>query len=133
MEPSFGWHDPTMAIQMHGLRTVIYPAPDLGAATAWWTQLLGQPPYFEEPFYVGFEVAGYELGLLPDADPADGALDVLGSRRRSGRHGRSGGGRSHGACCGVRGRRRHRDRLGSYAQRRHPGTDLQPELQGSGD
>ena len=78
MEPSFGWHDPTMAIQLHGLRTVIYPAPDLDAATAWWTQLLGQPPYFEQPFYVGFEVAGYELGLLPDADPADGALTYWG-------------------------------------------------------
>ena len=31
-------------------------------------------PYFNEPFYVGFAVAGYELGLLPDANPADGAL-----------------------------------------------------------
>ncbi|MFI5036804.1 MAG: VOC family protein [Acidimicrobiales bacterium] len=56
-----------------GLRTVIYPAPDLAGATAWWTQFLGYPPYFDEPFYVGFSVAGYELGLLPDADPAEGA------------------------------------------------------------
>jgi len=31
-----------------------------------------------EPFYVGFDVAGYELGLLPDADPADGALTYWG-------------------------------------------------------
>ena len=31
-----------------------------------------------EPFYVGFEVAGYELGLLPDADPALGALTYWG-------------------------------------------------------
>jgi predicted enzyme related to lactoylglutathione lyase len=61
-----------------GLRTVIYPSPDLAAATAWWTTVLGQPPYFEEPFYVGFEVAGYELGLLPDGDPADGALTYWG-------------------------------------------------------
>jgi catechol 2,3-dioxygenase-like lactoylglutathione lyase family enzyme len=56
-----------------GLRTVIYPAPDLAAATAWWTGFLGFPPYFDQPFYVGFDVGGYELGLLPDADPADGA------------------------------------------------------------
>lgn len=63
-----------MAITAHGLRTVIYPAPDLEAAKAWWTGLLGFGPYFDQPFYVGFEVAGYELGLLPDGDPTDGAL-----------------------------------------------------------
>jgi catechol 2,3-dioxygenase-like lactoylglutathione lyase family enzyme len=65
-------------IALEGLRTVIYPAPDLAAATAWWSSLLGFPPYFDEPFYVGFNVAGYELGLLPTADPADGALTYWG-------------------------------------------------------
>jgi len=67
-----------MSISVLGLRTVIYPAPDLAAATAWWSALLGSAPYFEEPFYVGFNVAGYELGLLPTADPADGALTYWG-------------------------------------------------------
>ena len=57
-----------------GLRTVIYPAPDLTAAKTWYASVLGQAPYFDEPFYVGFNVGGYELGLLPDADPTDGAL-----------------------------------------------------------
>ena len=52
-----------------GLRTAIYPAPDLAAAKAWYTNLLGQAPYFDEPFYVGFSVGGFELGLLPDAIP----------------------------------------------------------------
>ena len=42
-----------------GLRTIIYPAPDLAASKAWFTQLLGLQPYFDEPFYVGFDVAGY--------------------------------------------------------------------------
>jgi catechol 2,3-dioxygenase-like lactoylglutathione lyase family enzyme len=65
-------------LQLHGLRTVIYPAPDLAAAKAWWTGLLGFEPYFDEPFYVGFEVAGYELGLHPDADPADGPVTYWG-------------------------------------------------------
>jgi len=63
-----------MAITLDGLRTVIYPSPDLDAAKAWWTALLGVGPYFDEAFYVGFEVGGYELGLLPDGDPSDGAL-----------------------------------------------------------
>jgi catechol 2,3-dioxygenase-like lactoylglutathione lyase family enzyme len=54
-----------------GLRTVIYPAPDLAAAKAWYTEALGFAPYFDEPFYVGFEVGGYELGLQPEAQTAE--------------------------------------------------------------
>jgi catechol 2,3-dioxygenase-like lactoylglutathione lyase family enzyme len=64
----------TMALNLQGLRTVIYPSPDLEAAKAWWTEVLGEPPYFDEPFYVGFNVADYELGLLPDGDAEDGPL-----------------------------------------------------------
>lgn len=52
-----------------GLRTAIYPAPDLAAAKRWYSQLLDAKPYFDEPFYVGFQVGGFELGLLPDATP----------------------------------------------------------------
>src|SRR4029078_3264774 len=63
-----------MSTPLRGLRTVIYPAPDLEGAKAWWTALIGTGPYFDEPFYVGYEVGGYELCLLPTADPADGAL-----------------------------------------------------------
>jgi hypothetical protein len=63
-----------MSIPLEGLRTVIYPAPDLDSAKQWWTALLGIDPYFDQPFYVGFSVAGYELALMPDANPADGAL-----------------------------------------------------------
>ncbi len=49
-----------------GLRTVIYPATDLAASKAWYEKVLGFAPYFYEPFYVGFNVGGYELGLIPD-------------------------------------------------------------------
>ena len=53
-----------------GLRTVIYSAPDLERAKAWYTSVLGIEPYFDEPYYVGFNVGGYELGLDPNAkDP----------------------------------------------------------------
>ncbi len=67
-----------MAVTLLGLRTVIYPSPDLDAAKAWWTTFLGIEPYFVESFYVGFEVAGYELGLLPVGDRADGAITYWG-------------------------------------------------------
>jgi len=61
-----------------GLRTVIYPAPDLPASKAWFTKIIGRDPYFDEPFYVGYEVGGYELGLNPNADVADGAVTYWG-------------------------------------------------------
>jgi catechol 2,3-dioxygenase-like lactoylglutathione lyase family enzyme len=61
-----------------GLRTVIYPAPDLAAAKAWYKTLLGQDPYFDQPFYVGFSVGSYELGLDPNADVAVGPVAYWG-------------------------------------------------------
>lgn len=61
-----------------GLRTVIYPAPDLAASKDWFTELLGIEPYFSEPFYVGFAVAGYELALDPAGDPKLGAITYWG-------------------------------------------------------
>lgn len=66
---------------LRGLRTTIYPAPDLAAQTAWWTARLGHGPYFAEPFYVGFAVGGFELGLDPDADPALGTRTYWGVER----------------------------------------------------
>ena len=52
-----------------GLRTAIYPAPDLPAAKLWYSKVIEQAPYFYEPFYVGFSVCVFELGLLPSAQP----------------------------------------------------------------
>ena len=46
-----------------GLRTVIYNPGDLEKGKAWYSQVLEKAPYFDEPFYVGFNVGGYELGL----------------------------------------------------------------------
>lgn len=48
-----------------GLRTVVYHVEDLDEAKAWYTRALGTSPYFAEPYYVGFSVGGYELGLHP--------------------------------------------------------------------
>ena len=48
-----------------GLRTVIYHVPDLQRAKAWYSTVFEVQPYFDEPFYVGFNIGGYELGLDP--------------------------------------------------------------------
>lgn len=62
--------------QATALMTAIYPAPDLAKAKSWYTGAFGVTPYFDEPFYVGFNVAGYELGLVP----AEGDLHQPGNR-----------------------------------------------------
>ena len=51
---------------LQGLRTAKYSAKDLGQAKVWYTKVLGKDPYFDQPFYVGFNVGGYELGITPD-------------------------------------------------------------------
>jgi catechol 2,3-dioxygenase-like lactoylglutathione lyase family enzyme len=67
-----------MTVTLQGLRSLIHPVADIDAAKAWWTDLLGYPPYFDEPFYVGFEVAGYELGLFKSDEPEIGAFTYWG-------------------------------------------------------
>lgn len=49
-----------------GLRTVIYRVPHIETAKKWYANAFGVQPYFDEPFYVGFNIGGYELGLQPD-------------------------------------------------------------------
>ena len=62
-----------------GLRTAIYPAPDLDGAKRWYAEMLGVAPHFDEPYYVGFSVGGFELGLVPDGVPGiDGPKPLWG-------------------------------------------------------
>ena len=57
-------------MMFHGLRTAIYHVGDLDRAKEWYGVVLGIQPYFDEPFYVGFNVGGFELGLQPDESGA---------------------------------------------------------------
>jgi predicted enzyme related to lactoylglutathione lyase len=52
-----------------GLRTAIYPVPDMEQGKAWYTSVFGVAPYFDQPFYAGYAVGGFELGLIPDGTP----------------------------------------------------------------
>jgi predicted enzyme related to lactoylglutathione lyase len=66
-----------------GLRTAVYHVDDIGKGKNWYTQVLGVEPYFDQPFYVGYNIGGYELGLQPDENPstgerADGAVAYWG-------------------------------------------------------
>src|SRR5690349_9955625 len=57
---------------IRGLRTAVYHVVDLARAKAWYTQVLDREPYFDQPFYVGFSVGGFELGLVPTAKGGPG-------------------------------------------------------------
>lgn len=52
-----------METSLLGLRTTIYKVSDIEAAREWYTKVLGVEPYFNETYYVGFSIKGYELGL----------------------------------------------------------------------
>jgi predicted enzyme related to lactoylglutathione lyase len=54
---------------IQGLRTVVYHVSDLERTKAWYNLVLEQQPYFDQPFYVGYAVGGFELGLIPDGKP----------------------------------------------------------------
>lgn len=60
-----------MAPAILGLRTTVYKVPDLEKAKDWYGKAFQVAPYFDEPFYVGFNVGGYELGLMPDDMASD--------------------------------------------------------------
>ena len=48
-----------------GIKTVLHPVSDLAAAKAVYTALLGVAPQSDEPYYVGFEAEGQQIGLVP--------------------------------------------------------------------
>lgn len=52
-----------------GIKTVLHPVSDLATATAVYTALLGVPPQIEGTYYVGFELDGHHIGLVPDGGP----------------------------------------------------------------
>jgi predicted enzyme related to lactoylglutathione lyase len=59
-----------------GLRTAVYYVNDMSEGRDWYSSILGISPYFDEPFYVGFNVAGFELGLHPDEGKSKGEGQV---------------------------------------------------------
>ncbi len=50
-----------------GIKTVLHPVTDLEKAKAVYTALLGMEPTSDSPYYVGYEAAGQQIGLVPNA------------------------------------------------------------------
>ena len=53
-----------------GIKTVLHPVSDLAAAKAMYTALLGVEPAADAPYYVGYDVEGQHIGLVPGGDMA---------------------------------------------------------------
>lgn len=62
---------------MLGLRTTIYKVGDIQKATEWYAKAFETAPYFNEPFYVGFNIKGYELGLQPEEEPTTDKVESV--------------------------------------------------------
>jgi predicted enzyme related to lactoylglutathione lyase len=52
-----------------GIKTVLHTVTDLTAAKRVFTALLGAPPTADSDYYVGYDVAGQHIGLVPAAGP----------------------------------------------------------------
>jgi predicted enzyme related to lactoylglutathione lyase len=52
-----------------GIKTVLHPVSDMAAAKPVYSALLGVPPQTDESYYVGFEAAGQQIGLVPRGGP----------------------------------------------------------------
>jgi predicted enzyme related to lactoylglutathione lyase len=48
-----------------GIRTVLHPVSDLAKAKPVYTALLGAEPTADSAYYVGYDVAGQHIGLVP--------------------------------------------------------------------
>ena len=60
-----------------GLRTCIYLVADINEAKQWYASVFGVKAYFDEAYYVGFNIGGYELGLLPEEKPTTEKADSV--------------------------------------------------------
>ena len=56
-------------ITTHGITTVLHPVADLAAAKPVYTALLGIEPQTDSPYYVGYDVGGQHIGLVPGGGP----------------------------------------------------------------
>jgi len=66
-----------MSTEILGLRTCAYLVADLKKAKEWYTEAFNTQPYFDEPYYVGFNIGGYELGLMPTDNPSPSKADSV--------------------------------------------------------
>ena len=51
-----------------GIKTVLHPVSDLAKAKPVYTALLGTEPQHDAEYYVGYDVEGQHIGLVPNSE-----------------------------------------------------------------
>ena len=59
----------TTSSSTQGIKIVLHPVSDMAAAKPVYTALLGIPPQADSDYYVGFDVEGQHIGLVPGGGP----------------------------------------------------------------
>lgn len=62
---------------MLALRTTIYKVGNIEEATEWYSKAFETASYFNEPYYVGFNIVGFELGLQPEENPTTDKIESV--------------------------------------------------------
>jgi predicted enzyme related to lactoylglutathione lyase len=52
-----------------GIKIVLHPVSDMDAAKSVYAALLGIQPQADSPYYVGFDIGGQHIGLVPGGGP----------------------------------------------------------------
>lgn len=55
--------------ETQGVKTILHPVADLEKAKAVYSALLGLEPQVDSPYYVGYQTAGQQIGLVPGGGP----------------------------------------------------------------
>ncbi|GIG90543.1 VOC family protein [Plantactinospora endophytica] len=53
-----------------GVRTILYPVRNLAEAKELFTRLAGRGPVADSPYYVGYDLDGQHIGLVPNGHDA---------------------------------------------------------------
>lgn len=55
-----------------GVKTILYPVRDLARAKELFTRLLGVQPAADSPYYIGYDIDGQQIGLVPNGHASQG-------------------------------------------------------------
>ncbi len=69
-----------MKTHILGLRATSYKVSNIITAKEWYSAAFQTKPYFDEPFYVGFNIGGYELGFQPEETSNKTKSKMLGEK-----------------------------------------------------
>jgi predicted enzyme related to lactoylglutathione lyase len=56
-----------MIVMAQEIKVIVYPVSDVEKAKSFYSAFLGTKPYVDSPYYIGYRVGDFELGLDPNS------------------------------------------------------------------